>query len=317
MITVLYGSDRYFLDAKVRELCLKDQATQQLKPLVYDASRPGFSYDFLFEEIMTVSLFESSKCVVLVNPLAQHAQSMSVAQHNTWKQICSQLPKEVELFVLIEASRFDSKDKVIAPALAHGKKLEVPGLKTHQMQAIIKQISKEKGLKIDEQTLAYLATQLPTYMPTILNELEKLASYPDAVSKQVIRSLIKQPLQDNVFELSKAIMIKNLTLAYQIYQDLTTLKHDPVSLIPAIAWQYRLMFQILNYQQQKLSIAAIKEKLQISDYVFDKALQYASLTNQQQVMELLDSLAQLDQDIKTGRKDKQLGFEMFLIQAMR
>jgi len=98
---------------------------------------------------------------------------------------------------------------------------------------------------------------------------------------------------------------------------LQVLKYDPVALVPSIAWQLRVMFQILVYKRERISDMDIRDKLGVHEYVFSKALGYARMTNLDRVCELLEMLAQLDQKIKTGLINGTMGFELFLIEAMR
>ena len=96
-----------------------------------------------------------------------------------------------------------------------------------------------------------------------------------------------------------------------------TLKHDPVALIPSIAWQLRLMFQVLLLQRERLSSFEIRERLNENDFVLSKAIEYAKGSSVERIVDLLEHLASLDQQIKSGKVDKKFGFELFMIEATR
>jgi DNA polymerase III delta subunit len=70
MKMLIYGSERYFLEDKARKVIKEKYAfAQGIDPVVYDCERLTFQWEQLFEELMTVSFFESSKVVYLFIPI--------------------------------------------------------------------------------------------------------------------------------------------------------------------------------------------------------------------------------------------------------
>lgn len=318
MKMLIYGSERYFLEDKARKVIEEKYAfAQNIDPIVYDCERLTFQWEQLFEELMTVSFFESSKVVYCYNPATSSASSMSDAQHKVFKEICENLPEEVLLFVMIESPSFDQRLKIFKPFISDKSTVKVATPSPSAFRALVIEKLKEKGVTLSSISLNTLLERIPLSVPTLIQEINKLSCYPEDITPEVIIRLISKPMADSVFELSRAIMVKDMQSAWQVYHDLLILKHDPTSLIPAIAWQYRIMFHILHYKQQALNQFEIQQRLNEHDYVFNKAWQYANKTSKPKVIKLLDQLALLDQSIKLGKTDKKMGFERFLLEAMR
>lgn len=317
MKMMLYGAERYFLDLQAQQLIKKHaEFASNIKPVVYDCERITFAWDHLFEELMTISFFEPSKVIYCYNPSAA-LSNLSEAQFKMFTQILENLPEEVVFFLMIESPTFDQRLKFFKLFTKTNHTLKVAALDKNNVTPFIIKTLKHHKIELDRSLLNVLVELLPLQVATIQQEIAKLASYPLPITKEVLSSLISRPMADSVFELSAAIMLKDHNNAWRVYQDLLVLKHDPVSLIPAIAWQYRMMFHILHYQSKKMSAYQIKQTMNEHSYAFDKAWGYASKTSKQTVMNLLDQLASLDQSIKMGKTDKKMGFERFLLEAMR
>jgi DNA polymerase-3 subunit delta len=317
MKMMLYGAERYFLEIQAHQIINKHaRFAQGVKPVVYDCEGITFTWDQLFEELMTVSFFEPVKVIYCYNPVAT-LKNLSDAQFKMFSDIIENLPEEVVFFLMVESPSYDQRLKIFKLFTKTKHFQKVADLNDASFQRLVIKTLKENDLELQPNLLNLLIKRLPMQVPTIQQEIAKLASYPLSITPEVIKSLISRPMADNVFDLSKAIMLKDHNNAWRVYQDLLVLKHDPVSLIPAIAWQYRIMFHILHYKSKNLSHNDIKQTMNEHSFAFDKAWDYANHTSKDSVMVLLDQLAVLDQSIKMGKTDKKMGFERFLLEAMR
>ena len=317
MKRMLYGAERYFLEIQARKLISTHaEFAQDVDPVVYDCERITFEWDQLFEELMTVSFFEPVKVIYCYNPTTA-LSSLSESQLKMFMEILENLPEEVIFFLMIESPSFDQRLKLFKLFKSANELQKVPALTNYSFRKLVLEILEKQKLRLNPDHLEILIDRLPRQVPSIQQEIAKLASYPLPITEEVIVKLISRPMEDNVFELSEAIMLKDHYNAWRVYQDLLVMKHDPVSLIPAIAWQYRIMFHVLHYKSKNVSKGAIEQTLKEHPYAFSKAWGYANETDMSSVMKLLDQLAVLDQSIKMGKTDKKMGFERFLLEAMR
>ncbi len=318
MKMLIYGSERYFLEDKAKQIISEKYAfAKDIDPIVYDCERLTFQWEQLFEELMTVSFFEAYKVIYCYNPMTSSSATISDAQLKIFKEICENLPDEVLFFMMLESPSYDQRLRIFKPFISDKSVVKVSSLTPGAFRNLVIEKLKEKNVNLSRASFDALLERLPLHVPTLIQEVHKLSCYPKEITPDIIIRLISKPMADSVFELSRAIMVKDMQSAWKVYHDLLVLKHDPTSLIPAIAWQYRIMFHILYYQQQDYNRYEIQQRLNEHDYVFNKAWQYASKTTKPQVIKLLDQLAYLDQSIKIGRTDKKMGFERFLLEAMK
>lgn len=323
MNVVITGSDRFFLRQKAKEWVEKNEKSAKgIEPAVFDGYSASFNWDELFEEIQTISFFSDIKVIELINPPGFTLKNFdNSAILKTWTSLVETMPKEVILLIMFESDKMNKTAEMTKPLVKNKGKntvwIEVAKISKIEYESIIRRQCLVRQIKLDDDKMRHLINRLPKQIETCMRELDKLALFPDHIDKKVLDVLISRPLEDNVFDLSAAVVSKDLGTALRIYKDLQVLKYDPVALVPSIAWQLRVMFQILVYKRDRISDVDIREKLGVHEFVFSKALGYSRMTNLDRVCELLEMLAQLDQKIKTGLINGPMGFELFLIEAMR
>lgn len=175
------------------------------------------------------------------------------------------------------------------------------------------------NLKLDRQAINTLLDRLPVNVENWKNELEKLKLYPGRLDAGRIADLISRPLEDDVFELSNAVVDGKLAKAIQVYRDLmVTHKNDVSSLIGLLANQFRTMSQVrimddLHYSDEEIA-QAISAR---SSYRIKMVRRAIGNSTSEQLMKLLSELSDLDQQIKSGYIDAQSGLEMFIIRSTK
>lgn len=323
MNVVITGSDRFFVKQKAKEWVEKNEKSAKgIEPAVFDGYSANFSWDELFEEIQTVSFFSDIKIIELINPpgfTLKNFDNPTVSK--TWTALIESMPKEVIMLILFENDKINKTAEMTKPLVKNKGKntvwIEVEKIKKSEFESLIRRECSLRQIQLDDVKMKYLIERLPKQVESCMRELDKLSLFPDKIDQKVLDVLISKPLEDNVFDLSAAVVSKDLARALRIYKDLQVLKYDPVALVPSIAWQLRVIFQILLYKRERISDFEIQDKLGVHEFVFSKALGYARLTNLDRVCELLEMLAQLDLKIKSGLINGPMGFELFLIEAMR
>ena len=146
----------------------------------------------------------------------------------------------------------------------------------------------------------------------IQNELSKLELYGDTITTEVVSSIVTRPLEDDVFQLVNAVVEKRIKEAFHIWEDLSTLNKDAVFLIALLAGQFRFLYQVrelLDEGKQQKEITSCFRCTPIS--IVQRSYKTVMHLSTNALLNILEMLATLDQQIKSGKLDKNLGFEMF------
>jgi DNA polymerase-3 subunit delta len=116
---------------------------------------------------------------------------------------------------------------------------------------------------------------------------------------------------DNLFALTDAVVKKDINEALSLYQELLKRNEEPIKIIVIIANQFRLIFQVKRLKSKGLSDSEIASELAVHPY----RVKLAKETNlsEKELLKYLTTLADLDEQIKTGKINKDVGLELFLL----
>ena len=115
------------------------------------------------------------------------------------------------------------------------------------------------------------------------------------------------------FDLTTAILSKDKQKMMSIYKDLMTLNEEPVKLIVLVANSMRLIYQVKLLDRKGYTDKEIGKILGINPYRLKYLRQEGKDFDLNELLKCLDALSKLDVEIKTGKIDKKMGLELFMI----
>ncbi len=276
----------------------------------YDLNENDVDVDDLIHQCISLSMFDMPR-VILIYFNANHKRNKDVAEALHY------MDDAILCFVGVEGKRFSAQDPIISAISVEKRRIEIQALTPRVKSDLILSLLKQYKVKLSPSQIEYLNTVLSNDRNQIESEINKLSLYPSEITNSTLKVLVRPQMSDSVFELSKAIMKKDLNQSFGLYQDLMLLKVDPVAIIPILAWQLRLMLQIFELKAHGMPVASMNQVLNENPYSFEKALEYTRFTSHQSVKQLLMMLSHLDANIKQGKQDKKIGFERFLLESVR
>lgn len=143
-------------------------------------------------------------------------------------------------------------------------------------------------------------------------EIAKLSLFPDKIDDDDIKKLVSKPLEDNVFDLTKALLEKNRKRTMQIYTDLKLLKVEPIVLVSLLAGQFRLLLQTSILMKKGYRESDIAKELSVHPFRIKKSIEALQKYKLDDIKQILIDLSTLDSEIKAGIRDRYVDFEIFL-----
>lgn len=309
MKTLIIAPNKYDIYTVAKQHLIKLKQ-EHVEWYYYDLADPNVDVEDLIHRCITISMFDTPcSLVILFSSNHKNAAEIGLA--------IAHLDDANYCFVGVEGKRYSQTDPIIAAVLKQRHIIEIESLSVKSKKEFILNTAKKYQLKFSPSQLDYLNEVLPFDRYHIESEINKCSLYPKQLTLSDLKLLVRPQMSDSIFELSKALMNKDLQLAYALYKDLILIKVDPVAIIPILGWQLRLMCQIFVLQAQGTPISDINELLNENPYAFNKALEYTRYTSLPRVQALLLMLSQLDASIKQGKQDKKIGFERFLLESVR
>ena len=139
----------------------------------------------------------------------------------------------------------------------------------------------------------------------VYKENDKLVTIKD------INDISCKGFKDNVFDLTDGIMKRDYKKIYECYKDLIILGEEPIKIIALLANQFLLTYQVKLLNSNGKSSKEIADVLKVHPYRVKLALETDYLIYE--LESILKKLHELDYDIKSGKLDKKVGLENFLL----
>ena len=173
------------------------------------------------------------------------------------------------------------------------------------------ELLKQANLEIENKALDLLVSRC-LEITQLEKEIAKLILYNQKIDENVIETMVSEPLEDNVFELSNALLKKDSKRVMKVYTDLKKQKVEPIQLISMLSNQLRLLIEVSILKDKYRYDEDLAKILNVHPYRIKLARENTRKFTLTQIKKMLIDLAQLDIDIKKGSKDRYIDFEIFL-----
>ena len=269
----------------------------------------------IIDSLQTPSFSTLRKVVICKNPYFIKGEKVKLAFDNDIKDLEKYINNpnpDSELIIVCPKRYYTAKSKFINLITKVGK---VENLLFDDENELISYgnslISKTK-IDIDSKASSILFERCMGDVCKLEREIAKLALYNDHIDATLIEKMVSRPLEDDVFELSNALMAKDRKKIMRIYSDLKLLKVEPIALIALLSTQFRLMLQAIILKKENKSEQEIAALLEVHPYRVKLALKNTVNYTLKDVKNILVDLSTLDSKIKNGQYDRYVDFELFL-----
>ena len=314
MIKLLISEPSLILKAKLKEYT--EQVIEEKDDFnycVFDFEETSF--DEIIDTLQSPSFSSEKKVVICKNPYFIKPEKIKLPFENNLDDLTKYIENENPdtLWIIVCPKRyFFANSKFINLISKHG---EVENLLFEDINEFnsygLKLISKT-NLDINDKATTLLLQRCVDDVCKLEREIAKLALYNDFIDEKVISKMVSRPLEDDVFELSNALMNKDHKKIMKIYSDLKLLKVEPIQLIALLANQFRLMLQTIILKKEGKTEQEIATILQVHPYRIKLSLKNVVNYPLEDIKQILIDLSTLDSKIKTGDYDRYVDFEMFL-----
>lgn len=314
MIFVIYGEERILMQRKLEALRKEHQCHDDtMNYSVYRADENEM--ENVYEDLVTPPFFSDKKMVVLKNPYFLTTKKEK-KENNDLDIFNRCLELEVEHSILViyhDTHNFDERKKVVKNLRKKAKFFEIETLNHYTLSDTIRKTIKRREASIDEEALSLLLSRIGTNLTTAIMEVDKLCLFTSHIQVEDVNMLVTKPLEENVFDLTRAILNKEHKKIFSIYRDLMVLNEEPIKLIILLANQMRLLYQVKVLDRKGYTDKEIAKMLAVNPYRLRYIRQEGKDFDSNDLLASLHTLSTLDIDIKTGKVDKKQGLELFLI----
>lgn len=307
-IYLLYGEERYLLRQ------YRDKLRKAIVPLDDTMNFTSFEGTGLnMEEIITLAetlpFFAERRLIMIENTKLFKKGGDELAEY------LGKLP-ETTYMIFVE-EEVDGKTKLTKAVKKYGTAVEFTTPKEDMLQRwIIKRISQE-GKNITQSTYQRFLSKTGNDMENIDKELEKLLCYTmdkEVIEMEDVEAITTEQISNKVFEMVDAIANHNQKRALDLYYDLLALKEEPMEILALMSRHFNILSIVKVMSNQGFSNKEIAPQAGCPDWAVKKYQAQARSFRVEQIKQALVDGVSYEEAVKTGRMDKQMAVELFIVQ---
>lgn len=312
LIYVYYGKDEFLVQTKLDET-VKSLNVDEININNYDLLE-NTSEDIL-EDLRTVSFFSESKVIIVKN--LSHALKSDQYLIDEWIKYINKPNDDIILFIIL--------DELIDTNLPLGKAIfnmarieEIKGLNKDDYPSYVSKMVEKYNYKITDDAIVELIDRTNNDLLLISQELEKLVLFTydtKTITKDDVIIMVNRNLEENIYELTNNLLLGNKNKTIEIFYDLIARNEDPLRIMNNIVGKIRELMHTKLLIERGYGQEEIQNHFNIKSGRAYYLMKNANDISYKILEDYIKKLAQLDHQIKSGKIDKKIGLELFLLGA--
>lgn len=271
------------------------------------------SVEEIIEEANYTSLFNDEKIIVVKN--ADILGSKCAIKTDKLEKYLEN-PNPLTTLILTYYDKPDERKKIIKLIKEKSNYNYIKPLTYKEITERIINDFKQNKYKILYDDANYITNKCLNNYDLVKMELEKIYLYynkPTEVKRSDLENIISKYMDDNNFKFVDAVIRNDYKLAIKMLDDFKIQKVEPIALLSLLAREYRLMLFSKDLYKKGYSNKKIGEELGLQEWQVDKAIKNSYNYSLKGLEDKLIQLTELDFNVKTGKMDKYLGLELFIL----
>ncbi len=306
MICLIYGEDVSRIQQKICSLKKKYNIDTVVH---YDASRD--SQEDVLMEMDSFSIFDEKKMIVV-------EQCTFLSSKNTTKYEISPFLERAEdqstiLILIYHGAKLDQRKKLVKELIQKSTVYACISLDDQSQRTLIHEYLKKENLVMEPQAFSWFSSHIGMDTLRIESEIRKLKTYADYVRLEDVKALIQPEPVNDVFKMVDALFQRNAIRFLAFYRNFRNQNMEPLAILGLLASQVRFLFQVRVCMDEGMDQNQIANQLKAHPYRIKLNMEKARSFHSEELLDTLKLLANLDQDIKMGKIDKDQGFENFIL----
>lgn len=319
-VYLCYGTESYLLRQFVQQLqkqCVEpgheefaiskyDLKETPIRTVIEDAEMPAFMVERKIIIAENATFFTGSR------------DTSKVEHHLDQLQKYLESPvNDSTIVFIVEADKLDERKKLVKTLKKQDGVIVFQPLHEKDLKLWVKQRVQKNGCQITEDAVIYLLESAGTQLQRLEAETDKLilfAGKGQTLQKAHVEALVVRNTEENVFQLIEYIVEKKAGDALSLFYSLLKQNESPIKILALMARQYRMILQAKQLRQQGYSDAQIASYIGVHPYVAKRCGEQGRKYNENKLAMILQRIAELDYNFKTGRIAQELGLELFILE---
>lgn len=318
-VYLCYGPEKYKMREFIQVLTdlLIEPEHKEFAVSKFDLSE--ISLSAVLEDAETLPFMVPKKLVIAKNALFfTGAKESSKIEHHL-DRLTDYLKSPADHTVVVftvDADKLDERKKIVKALKDLEAAVPFLSLSPEELQQWVAKQAQQLGFTFTGEAADQLILYTGGNLQSLSAEIEKISLYVGVgaeASVDVIDQLVARSTEQNVFILIEDIVNVRLERAFVILEELLKQREEPIKIAALIARQFRIMLQVKELSKQGYSQQQMASQIGLHPFAVKVAEGQARKYDIEKLSRIMSQLADLDFQMKTGKIDKVLGLELFLL----
>lgn len=267
----------------------------------------GIEINKVIEIAETLPFFSDRRLIMIEN-------SGLFKTQNDLADYIKRIPEGTHI-VFVE-SEVDKRNRLFKAVKDIGVISEMNGLDENNLKLWITSILDKDNKKITGNTLMYFLNKSGTDMENISQELEKLICYTmerEVITPEDIDEICTTQISNKIFQMIDSIASKRQSNALSLYYDLLSLREKPMSILFLITRHFNMLYQVKELEAVKVNNTVISQRTGLPPFAVSKYITQSKNFSADILKEALNSCADIEEQVKTGRLIDTMGVELLIV----
>lgn len=208
----------------------------------------------------------------------------------------------------------DSRKKEYKLLTSYGAEvIQFDRMKPWEFEKYAREKLRSAGMSLDAGAMRELLDRVDADTLLLHNAIVKMDLYgAKQFTQEDICSLVSLNPEVNVFRMSNVFLNGDLKATLQAQDELLRAGVDYPGMIAMLANRLRSLYNMRKLYERGYGEKEIAVRLHAKDYAVRKGLENTVNRSSDSILQIIDELADLDQEIKAGKTDPKDGFNLFL-----
>lgn len=305
---LIYGIDRSIIDNELDKLLKKLKIDDVVKYRI-----PDTKIEDIIEDASIVGMFSSQKVIVVENATFFNANK-TIDNLSLLEEYLEHYNKDNYIIFIDNKDKIDTRKKITKKIKDIGEIISCNKEDREYFKSFINNYLQDSGYKLD--SIDYFLDYVGMDLNNMKTELDKLFMYKledKVIHNEDIKNICLRNYQDDIFTLTDAIIAKDTTKALEFTNMFLNNGYEEMQLIFLFASQFRFLFQVKRLANKNKNYKEIAQILEVNPYRVKFSLAKVARYTEDMILDELEKLAKMDTLIKSGKMNKHLALEMYIL----
>ena len=305
---LIYGIDRSIIDNELDKLLKKLKIDDVVKYRI-----PDTKIEDIIEDASIVGMFSSRKVIVVENATFFNANK-TIDNLSLLEEYLEHYNKDNYIIFIDNKDKIDTRKKITKKIKDIGEIISCNKEDREYFKSFINNYLQDSGYKLD--SIDYFLDYVGMDLNNMKTELDKLFMYKledKVIHNEDIKNICLRNYQDDIFTLTDAIIAKDTTKALEFANMFLNNGYEEMQLIFLFASQFRFLFQVKRLANKNKNYKEIAQILEVNPYRVKFSLAKVARYTEDMILDELEKLAKMDTLIKSGKMNKHLALEMYIL----